>query len=110
MWISFSATTPFMIKIYAGGVNAVSGEHKAEDLNTKFRRLKLHLEGRSVQDYVVVPDQLWLDGVATSPGIVKQFVAMPMGQGYSFEAQMIGLEVVGGLQVVISRPNESRYA
>jgi hypothetical protein len=27
------------------------------------------------QDYIVLPDQIWLDGIATSPGIVKQFVA-----------------------------------
>jgi hypothetical protein len=91
-----------MIKIYAGGVNAISGEHKSEDLNTKFRRLKRHLEGHSVQDYVVVPRQLWLDGVAISPGVVKQFVAMPMGEGYSVEAQMMGHEVAGGLQLEIT--------
>lgn len=102
MWISFSASTPFMIKIYAGGVNAISGEHKSEDLNTKLRRLKLYLEGTSVQDYVVVPGQLWLDGIATAPGVVKQFVAMPMGQGYSVEAQLTGREVVGGLQIEIT--------
>lgn len=30
------------------------------------------------QDYIVLPDQVWLDGIATSPGIVKQFVATEM--------------------------------
>lgn len=91
-----------MIKIHAGGVNAVSGEHKIEDLNTKFRRLKSYLEGKNVQDYVVAPEQPWLDGFATSSGVVRQFVAMPMGEGYSVEAQMTGQEVVGGLQFHIT--------
>lgn len=40
------------------------------------------------QDYVVVPKQPWLDGIATSPGIVKQFVAVPYGSGYSIERQV----------------------
>jgi hypothetical protein len=30
------------------------------------------------QDYIVLPVQKWLDGIATSPGIVKQFVATNM--------------------------------
>ncbi|KLU90642.1 hypothetical protein MAPG_10494 [Magnaporthiopsis poae ATCC 64411] len=30
------------------------------------------------QDYVVVPPQRWLDGIATKPGVVRQFVATEM--------------------------------
>lgn len=41
MWINFSANAPFMIKIYCGGVNVVSGEHAADGIETKQRRLKL---------------------------------------------------------------------
>ncbi|KAI1769829.1 hypothetical protein F4818DRAFT_310234 [Hypoxylon cercidicola] len=104
MWIRFTANSPFMIKIYAGGVNVVSGEHstKEDTIETKLRRLKLMDEKKSIQDYLVVPDQLWIDGMATSPGIVSQFVAMPMGEGYSVEAQLTGKEVVGGLQFEIT--------
>lgn len=91
-----------MIKIYCGGVNAVSAEHCSEDLNTKFRRLKLSIEKKSIQDYVVAPDQLWIDGIASEPGIVRQFVAMPMGQGYTVEAQLTGVERIGGLQLEIT--------
>lgn len=75
MWIHFKADAPFMIKIYCGGVNVVSGEHSNEDAETTERRLKLAEEGKCIQDYVVVPDQLWIDGVAIKPSIVRQFVA-----------------------------------
>lgn len=50
MWIDFTANEPFLVKVYAGGVNAISGEHRNEDIGTKFRRLKDHLSGKRVQD------------------------------------------------------------
>ncbi|XDG05127.1 hypothetical protein ABKA04_004742 [Annulohypoxylon sp. FPYF3050] len=102
MWINFEGVSPFMIKIYAGGVNVVSGEHNREDAQTKARRSERIREGKSIQDYVVTPRQLWLDGIAVSPGVVRQFIAMPMGEGYSVEAQLTGEEVVGGLQFEIT--------
>ncbi|RYP73987.1 hypothetical protein DL771_003298 [Monosporascus sp. 5C6A] len=102
MWIRLSSSTPFMIKIYCCGVNAVSAEHHSEDLSTKFRRLKLNMDKKSIQDYIVTPEQLWVDGIATEPGIVRQFVAMPMGQGYTVEAQLTGKETNGGLQFEIT--------
>ncbi|OTB12231.1 hypothetical protein K445DRAFT_321228 [Daldinia sp. EC12] len=103
MWIDFRADWPFMIKIYAGGVNVVSGEHAAEDHHTKERRSAFRFGRRLfLQDYVVAPQQLWLDGIATSPGVVRQFVAMPVGQGYSVEAQLTGEETIGGLQFEIT--------
>jgi len=40
------------------------------------------------QDYIIVPEQPWVDGIATGPGIVKQFVAVPYGSGYSIEHQV----------------------
>lgn len=98
MWIKFKARAPFIVKVYAGGINAISGEHRDEDISTKFRRVKDHLSGKKTQDYAVLPDQLWLDGIAVSPGVVRQFVAMPLGEGYGIEAQMTGHEVTGGLQ------------
>ncbi|KAI5917761.1 hypothetical protein F4810DRAFT_704677 [Camillea tinctor] len=101
LWIRMSATAPFMIKIYAGGVNVVSGEHEDEDDMTRQRRAARIARGESIQDYVVAPDQYWIDGFAVAPGIVRQFVAMPMGSGYSLEAQ-ITTETVGGLQLEIT--------
>lgn len=102
MWIDFFALRPFMIKIYAGGVNVVSGEHGVETVETTRRRRDLTAEKKNIQDYVVVPGQLWLDGFAVSPGIVRQFVAMPVGMGYSVEAQLTGQEVVGGLRLEVT--------
>lgn len=102
MWIRFKANAPFMIKVHCGGVNAISGEHGNEDADTQQRRLRLAQKGESIQDYVVVPPQPWLDGVAIKPSVVRQFVAMPLGQGYSVEAQLTGKEVVGGLQFEVT--------
>lgn len=69
---------------------------------TILRRRQLIAAGKSVQDYVVLPDQPWLDGIATSPGQVRQFLAMPVGQGYTVEAQKTGAELVAGLQFEIT--------
>ncbi|KAJ4424865.1 hypothetical protein N0V82_000368 [Gnomoniopsis sp. IMI 355080] len=90
MWVSFRSTAPFMIKMYAGGVNVVSGEHSEEDAGTQARRISLLRQGRTIQDYVVVPPQPWIDGIAVKSGMVRQFVAMPLGQGYTVEAQLTG--------------------
>lgn len=75
MWIRFEANRPFMIKIYCGGVNVVSGEYASEGDETKQRRAKLREQGKPIQDYVVVPGQCWLDGVAVEPSVVRQFIA-----------------------------------
>lgn len=102
MWISFDGTAPFMVKVYVGGVDIVSGEHSQENPATTERRLQLKKQGKTIQDYVVVPRQPWIDGIAAEPGKVRQFVAMPTGQGYTVEAQLTGKEVVGGLQFEIT--------
>ncbi|KAI0595101.1 hypothetical protein F4775DRAFT_387263 [Biscogniauxia sp. FL1348] len=101
LWIRMRATAPFMVKIYAGGVNAISGEHKAESAETRQRRADRHARGENIQDYVVAPLQYWVDGFAVAPGVVRQFVAMPVGSGYSLEAQF-GDETLGGLQLEIT--------
>lgn len=98
MWVSFHARKPFAIKVYLGGVNGISGEPMVPNIATY---LKQKSGAPRKQDYVVVPSQPWLDGIATRPGLVKQFVAMPYGSGYSVEQQVTGVEVVGGLQFEI---------
>lgn len=102
MWIRFNSSKLFAIKIFLGGVNAVSGEPMIEKSATKLRRLNLLAKEKSIQDYVVTPHQLWLDGIASNDGCVRQFVAMPLGSGYSVEAQVTGEDVVGGLQFEIT--------
>ena len=96
MWINFTSTAPFLIKMYVGGINAISGESFNEDLATKLRRQSYTKDG-TLQDYVVVPRQKWIDGIATAPGVVGQFVAMPTGSGDSVEAQLTGQETNSGL-------------
>jgi hypothetical protein len=126
MWINFSCSDTeraYMIKIYVGGINAISGEHAVEDAGTKLRRqaklaaktgLYEYARASPLQDYVVVPEQPWLDGIADSNGTVRQFVAMPFGSGYSVESQMTGKDAAGGIQFEItpykSKPKITEYA
>ncbi|CAG1962705.1 unnamed protein product [Fusarium graminearum] len=103
MWINFQSERHYVIKIFVGGINAVSGEPSVEDAATSLRRRNLIHQGESVQDYIVTPRQQWLDGIAVEPGKVRQFVAMPVGTGHSIEAQMTGEEKAAGVQFEITR-------
>ncbi|CUS10525.1 unnamed protein product [Tuber aestivum] len=105
MWIDFNYPgkggpgelgPQYAIKVFVGGVNAISGE--AWNSSTKKK-----------QDYIVVPPQPWLDGIATGPGVVKQFVAMPLGSGYSIEQQVTGKEDIGGIQMEISPVHSNEF-
>ena len=87
LWISFSARYPCAVKIAAGQINAVSGEAWTAELHSE------------TQDYVVVPGQPWLDGFSVGEGLIRQFVAMPLGAGYSVEEQLTGKAEVGGVQL-----------
>lgn len=87
MWIRFNANYPFALKIAAGKINAVSGQTWQRGLH------------HEPQDYVIVPDQPWLDGFAVAKGVIRQFVAMPLGDGYSVEEQLTGRAEFGGLQL-----------
>ena len=49
---------------------------------------------------MVVPAQPWLDGINAGDGFIRQFVAMPLGMGYTVEGQVTGEERHGGLQIV----------
>lgn len=53
------------------------------------------------QDYIVLPKQQWLDGFCVEKGKVRQFVAMPMGEGYTVEEQITGEAIHGGLQIIV---------
>src|SRR5688572_18204419 len=65
------AEYPFAIKVAAGKVNAVTGAPWRDEL------------ARDPQDYLVAPVQPWLDGYCVERGVIRQFVAMPLGSGYS---------------------------
>jgi len=92
LWINFNSHNyPFALKIATGKINAVTGEDWS---NT------LHNDDENEQDYIVLPDQPWLDGYAISKGKVRQFVAMPLGKGYTAEEQIKGVSEHGGIQVI----------
>ena len=97
LWINFRADYPMAVKIAAGKVNAVTGEAWEEGL------------AREPQDYAVVPEQPWLDGFCVERGLIRQFVAMPLGEGYSAEEQLTGEAEHGGLQIAVYPMKQSRY-
>jgi len=107
MWIRFHSHGRFAVKIHVGGVNAVSGQPSKDTDQTRARRYKLLSEHKSIQDYIVTPNQLWLDGIASQDGTVRQFVAMPLGSGYTVEAQITGADLIGGLQLEVVSAKES---
>ena len=92
LWLWFHAGMacyPFAVKVGAGKINAATGETWSAGLH------------QSPQDYLVLPEQPWLDGFAVRKGIIRQFVAMPLGDGYSVEEQLTGKADVGGIQLQV---------
>ncbi len=91
MWINFGSRPdyPFAVKVAAGKINAISGESWQDGLSSE------------PQDYVVIPEQPWLDGFSIGEGLIRQFVAMPLGAGYTAEGQITGQEQHGGLQFAV---------
>jgi hypothetical protein len=100
MWLGFRAPhfRPHALKVGIGGVDAVSG------LPFTAGRLT-----RRPQDYVVVPDQPWLDGINAGAGVIRQFVAVPLGEGLTVEAQLTGTESDGGLTLSLFEPRPGRF-
>lgn len=86
MWLNFNGP-PHALKVGIGKVCAISGERWRDGLRS------------DPQDYVVTGEQPWLDGIAAGRGIIRQFVAMPLGGGYTVEAQLTGEEKHGGIQL-----------
>lgn len=102
LWIDLSWQSaleyPCAIKVATGKINAVTGEAWANGLDP------------APQDYLVIPEQRWLDGYAVGQGYIRQFVAMPLGAGFSAEEQLTGQATHGGLQIVVYPMKPERYA
>lgn len=88
---------PCAVQVGVGGVNAVSGQAWNETLQA------------DPQDYLVCPPQPWLDGINAGAGMVRQFVAVPLGQGYTVEGQITGQEALGGIQILIWDAKPGRF-
>lgn len=99
LWISFQPRywRPNAVKVGIGMINAVSGKGWDQTL----------CEDR--EDYLVCPPQPWLDGINAGDGYIRQFVAMPLGMGYTVEAQVTGEEKFGGVQIVVYEPKLGRF-
>ena len=99
MWLSFDRPSwrPCAVKIAVGRVNAVTGEPWDERI----------VPGR--QDYVVCPEQPWLDGINAGDGFIRQFVAMPLGMGYTVEGQVTAQEEFGGIQIAVFEPKPGLF-
>lgn len=105
LWINFSSgigfrgrsSYPFAVKIATGKINAVTGDEWSNGLV------------KDPQDYLVVPDQPWLDGFCVQRGLIRQFVAMPLGQGYTAEEQISGTAEHGGIQIIVYPMKRDRY-
>jgi hypothetical protein len=89
LWIYFNTSYPLAVKVAAGKINAVTGELWRRDLRA------------DPQNYLVLPEQPWLDGFAVRKGVIRQFVAMPLGAGYSVEEQITGKADTGGIQLQV---------
>jgi hypothetical protein len=98
LWLGFSSSSyPFALKVAAGKFNAVSGDAWTP-----------HLQA-DPQNYLVLPEQPWLDGFSVGKGIIRQFVAMPLGAGYSVEEQLTGKADIGGMQLQVYPHSAEAY-
>ena len=101
VWILFESrffpAYPMAVKVAAGKIDALTGQPFRNALRSR------------PQDYVVVPQQPWLDGFCVRQGVVRQFVAMPLGKGYTAEEQLTGEARYGGLQIVVYPMKPERY-
>jgi hypothetical protein len=105
MWVYFDsnysvargARYPFAVKIYTGKINAVTGERFKNGLHD------------DEQDYLAIPGQPWLDGYCVSKGSIRQFVAAPLGQGFTAEEQITGEAEWGGMQIVVYPMKAEEY-
>jgi len=89
LWINFHGDYPMAVKVAAGKIDALTGDTWTNALSPKH------------QDYLVVPDQPWLDGFCVEKGLIRQFVAMPLGEGYTAEEQLTGKAEHGGIQLMV---------
>lgn len=97
MWISFGSLVPHAVKIAVGKVCALTGKPWTEGLHD------------DPQDYLVAPPQPWLDGISVGGGRIRQFVAMPLGMGYTVEGQITGEERFGGIQIKVCAAKPGRF-
>jgi hypothetical protein len=106
MWLNFRSDSvpkhghawPFALKVATGKRSAVTGEAWRQGLPREPK-----------QDYLVIPSQPWLDGYCVADDVIRQFVAMRLGEGYTVEEQLTELAEVGGLQLEVFPMKEEAF-
>jgi hypothetical protein len=100
MWLSFHAPwwKPHALKVGIGRVDAISG--------APYDSCRLNVQP---QDYVVIPDQPWLDGINSGNGTVRQFVAVAIGKNLTVEEQLSNEHAIGGITLTLFSPKPGRF-
>ncbi len=98
LWLSFHGADwhPVAVRVGAGDVCALTGDEWKPGLSA------------NPQNYMVVPDQPWLDGINAGAGYIRQFVATPLGTGATIESQLTGRDA-GGLRISVTMPKPGRF-
>jgi len=99
MWLAFGGSWwhPHGVQVSVGGINAIDGAKWPAKLSS------------NPQNYIVTPTQPWLDGINAGAGHVRQFVALPLDDPRTIEAQLSGSGKVGGLQLRVFPPKPGRF-
>ncbi len=99
LWINFDAAfwKPNAVQVGIGRINALTGHAWKTQLSD------------DPQNYLVAPEQPWLDGIKAGEGYIRQFVAVPHGSGYSVEAQLRGEESDEALRIAVYEPKPGRF-
>jgi hypothetical protein len=101
LWIDFSGRYPIAVKIGTGKINAISGESWSSGIKHP-RQVSEANSGKAnqaKQNYIVIPEQPWLDGYCSEEAFIRQFVAMPLGSGVTVEEQLNPGSEFGGMQI-----------
>jgi len=95
LWVKFSSKYipkrqtkyPFAVKIGTGKISAITGDEWVKVIRE--------------DDYCVVPEQPWIDGYKVDNDEIRQFVAAPLGAGFSAEEQLTRKAEHGGIQIEV---------
>lgn len=98
LWIGFDGAwwKPNAVSISMGSINALTGKQAEPGLHHP-------------QDYLVCPNQPWIAGFHVKPGVVRQFVAMPLGSGYTVEEQLSCDDARGVMSITVYEPKSGRF-
>lgn len=103
MYVKFTSKVPFAIKIFAGGVNTITGKANHETIS-EMPDLSLGCNhyGRPKQDYAVAPNQPWIHSLIKAKVTTHQFLAHRVGSQAGYVAQVGHTDAVVCMQFEIT--------